>query len=182
HRDHGRGHPGLVHLFERGLGRPVRVGGGGQDGRALEEPLQIRGDIPRWINVVVRVDDPRSGARLRPSGAPGEQHAGSDGGQESENVTARPPALTGMSMDLIHDRAAARATSTRVATRSGVIGSSSIVTPSGASASSTALASAAGAIMRPPSPPPFTPYSVNGDGASPLPISMRGASCAVGSR
>ena len=74
------------------------------------------------------------------------------------------------------------AASTSVASRSGVIGSSAMVTPSGASASSTALASAAGAIMRPPSPPPFTPYSVKGEGVSTCPISMRGTSWAVGSR
>jgi hypothetical protein len=32
--------------------------------------------------------------------------------------------------------------------------------------------------MRPPSPPPFTPYSVKGESVSTWPISMRGTACA----
>jgi hypothetical protein len=43
---------------------------------------------------------------------------------------------------------------------SGVIGISAILMPKGLSASSTALVTAGGATIRPPSPPPLTPYAV----------------------
>src|SRR5947209_2415442 len=49
---------------------------------------------------------------------------------------------------------------------SGVIGNSSILTPKGLSASSTARVTAGGATIRPPSPPPLTPYAVKGEGVT----------------
>ena len=55
-----------------------------------------------------------------------------------------------------------RASASRISARSraGVTGRLSMRTPSGRSASSIAQATAGGATMRPPSPAPFTPYSV----------------------
>src|SRR5262249_35405620 len=64
--------------------------------------------------------------------------------------------------------------------RSGVTGSSLISTPSGASASAMALATAAGAPMVPPSPTPLKPPSVVGEGWSRWITSMGGTSPAVG--
>ena len=54
----------------------------------------------------------------------------------------------------------ARAVQHRLEMRRGVIGECSSSTPSGLSASLTALAIAAGGAMAPPSPMPFTPNSV----------------------
>ena len=51
-------------------------------------------------------------------------------------------------------------------TRSGVHGRSTWTTPSGASASSTALCSAGVATTVPDSPTPFTPSGFQGDGVS----------------
>src|SRR6185369_15004564 len=50
----------------------------------------------------------------------------------------------------------------------------------GASASSTALAMAAGGEMAPPSPTPLTPSGLRGDGYSRCTVSMSGSSIAVG--
>src|SRR5262249_13323657 len=66
--------------------------------------------------------------------------------------------------------------------RSGVIGSSVMRTPSGARASLTAALIAAGAIIRPPSPPPLTPGGVYGDGVATCPIASSGTSIADGIR
>ena len=52
----------------------------------------------------------------------------------------------------------------------------------GASASSTALAMAAGGEMAPPSPMPFTPSGLRGDGYSRCTVSMGGSSMDVGTR
>ena len=51
-------------------------------------------------------------------------------------------------------------------TRRGVTGVSFTSTPKSPSASLTALAMAAGGGMAPPSPSPFTPYSVSGEGVT----------------
>src|SRR5262245_9385119 len=59
-------------------------------------------------------------------------------------------------------------------TRRGVIGVSFTSAPIEASASRTALAIAAGGAMAPPSPMPFTPYSVNAVGVSVWAILMAG--------
>ncbi len=66
--------------------------------------------------------------------------------------------------------------------RSGVIGSSVRRTPNGCSASLTAALIAAGAIIRPPSPPPLTPCGVYGDGVSTWPMVSSGTSIADGIR
>src|SRR6266540_5173240 len=66
--------------------------------------------------------------------------------------------------------------------RSGVTGSSVISIPSGARASATALAMAAGAPMVPPSPTPLKPPRVDGDGCSRCITSTHGSSAAVGIR
>ena len=60
------------------------------------------------------------------------------------------------------------------------IGSSSMRAPKGARASSTARVTAGGAIMRPPSPPPFTPCAVYGEGVWRNATSIRGTSGAPG--
>src|ERR671933_2368238 len=65
---------------------------------------------------------------------------------------------------------------------SGVIGSELMYTPSGRSASATALASAGGVLMQFPSPTPLAPSSVTGDGVSRWSITSRGDSVAVGHR
>src|SRR2546425_155154 len=52
----------------------------------------------------------------------------------------------------------------------------------GASASSTALAMAAGGEMAPPSPIPLMPRGLRGDGYSRCTVSMAGSSMAVGTR
>src|SRR5262249_45036649 len=54
--------------------------------------------------------------------------------------------------------------------------------PNAASASSTALAMAAGGEMAPPSPMPLTPSGLRGDGYSRCTVSMSGSSIAVGTR
>src|SRR6202011_761663 len=59
----------------------------------------------------------------------------------------------------LHAGVFARAASSAAMTRCGVIGRRSIDTPSGRSASLTALAIAAGGPMAPPSPIPFWPNS-----------------------
>ena len=64
----------------------------------------------------------------------------------------------------------------------GVIGSSLILTPSGASASLTALAITAGTVIELASPSPFEPSGVSGEGDSRCAISIPGASTAVGTR
>src|SRR5437588_825689 len=61
-------------------------------------------------------------------------------------------------------------------------GSARTVTPYGASASSTALATAAGPGIAPPSPTPLAPSGVTGEGCSRRPTSMSGTSRAVGFR
>ena len=66
--------------------------------------------------------------------------------------------------------------------RWGVSGSSVISTPSGASASAIAFATAAGAPIVPPSPTPLKPPSVVGDGRSRWCTSIAGTSEAVGTR
>jgi len=53
-------------------------------------------------------------------------------------------------------------------------------TPSGASASSTALAIAAGGEIAPPSPSPFMPSGLRGDGNSRWTVSIAGKSSAFG--
>ncbi|MFD0648521.1 hypothetical protein ACFQ2Y_07435 [Streptomyces malaysiensis subsp. malaysiensis] len=53
-------------------------------------------------------------------------------------------------------------------------------TPVGRSASLTALSTAAGAPMVPPSPAPFAPVSVKAQGVSRWWITTSGISCAVG--
>jgi undecaprenyl-diphosphatase len=65
-------------------------------------------------------------------------------------------------------------------TRSGVSGSDRTTAPKGDSASSTALATAAGPGMDPPSPTPLAPSGVNGEGVSSRPTSISGTSSAVG--
>src|SRR6202049_3341693 len=65
-------------------------------------------------------------------------------------------------------------------TRSGVIVSSKISAPGGASASARALAMAAGAPIVPPSPIPRKPPTVDGDFASRWTVSIDGTSLAVG--
>ena len=62
------------------------------------------------------------------------------------------------------------------------IGSSLTQTPKEARASLMALAIAVGAISRPPSPDPFTPYSVHGDGVCSCSMRMGGASLIEGMR
>ena len=64
----------------------------------------------------------------------------------------------------------------------GVIGSERTTTPRCASASSTALATAAGPGIAPPSPTPLAPSGVTGEGCSSRSTSMRGTSTAVGLR
>ena len=79
----------------------------------------------------------------------------------------------------------APAVASRISSRNriGVIGSPSTFTPNGRSASSTAAAIAGGAPIRPPSPPPLIPNSVNGDGVSTWPTRMfAGTSFSVGIR
>src|SRR3989442_8904041 len=66
--------------------------------------------------------------------------------------------------------------------RSPVTGSSVISIPSGARASATALATAAGAPIVPPSPTPLKPPSVVGEGRSTWWTSIAGTSPAVGTR
>ena len=70
----------------------------------------------------------------------------------------------------------------RAKSRSGRIGRSVIVTPRGASAFSTAEASAAGAAMVPLSAAPLTPSGLSGVGDSMCRISIGGTHGAVGSR
>ena len=65
--------------------------------------------------------------------------------------------------------------------RDGVSGSRVTVTPNGASASATALTTAGGAPIAPPSPTPLYPPGP-GLGVSTWPYSMTGTSAAVGSR
>ena len=55
-------------------------------------------------------------------------------------------------------------------------------TPNGASASSTALAMAAGGEIAPPSPMPLRPSGFRGDGYSRCTVSIGGSSIAVGTR
>ena len=64
--------------------------------------------------------------------------------------------------------------------RAAVTGPSVMRTPNGAKASSIALASAAGGEMAPPSPTPFTPSGLRGDGCSRCTVSMNGSSSARG--
>ena len=63
--------------------------------------------------------------------------------------------------------------------RCGVAGSSIESTPS---ASATAFAIAAGALIVLPSPRPFAPSGVSGEGDSRWPVTTRGSSVAVGGR
>jgi hypothetical protein len=70
-----------------------------------------------------------------------------------------------------------------VATMSaGFTGSSRTRMPYSRRASSMAAETTDGVTMRPPSPPPLMPYSVNGDGVSTCPIRNGGTSLAVGTR
>src|SRR6185295_14614993 len=67
------------------------------------------------------------------------------------------------------------------ASDSGRMGSAVIRTPRARIASATALATAAGAPMVPPSPIPFTPPGMIGEGVSMWPTSKAGTSSALGS-
>src|SRR5262249_15321296 len=75
----------------------------------------------------------------------------------------------------------AHARGLRLTSVSGRMGSVVISTPSGFTASATALAMAAGAPMVPPSPMPLCPPGVSGDGVSRWPRVNDGRSPAVGS-
>src|SRR5919197_1516803 len=66
--------------------------------------------------------------------------------------------------------------------RVGDMGSSVILTPSGASASLTALAITAGTVMELDSPSPLDPSGVSGEGETTWAMSITGASEAVGTR
>ena len=90
-------------------------------------------------------------ARPIPRLAPVTTATGGTGGAGRLTRPRRPQASAARSADRI---------------RSGVIGSSVRRTPSGYSASLTAALMAAGAIIRPPSPPPLTPCGVYGNGVS----------------
>src|SRR5207249_11687908 len=68
----------------------------------------------------------------------------------------------------------------RARTRAGVTGVSVIRTSNGASASSIALAMAAGGEMAPPSPSPLAPSGLRGDGNSRWTVSIGGRSSAFG--
>ena len=61
------------------------------------------------------------------------------------------------------------------------MGSATMRTPSGRTASATALARAAGAPIVPPSPIPLTPPGMRGAGVCRCPISKAGTSSARGS-
>ena len=78
--------------------------------------------------------------------------------------------------------AVARGRSTRLRTAAGISGVRVILAPNGARASSTALAIAAGGEIAPPSPMPFTPSGLRGDGYSRWIVSISGRSVAVGTR
>src|SRR6185503_16830346 len=91
---------------------------------------------------------------------------------EGGGLHAEPPRLA--------RRAAPSAISS--STRDGPRGARVTRTPNGASASSTALAIAAGGEMAPPSPMPLTPRGLRGDGNSRCTVSTSGTSIAVGTR
>ena len=65
--------------------------------------------------------------------------------------------------------------------RCGLSGMSTYVTPSGRSASITALAIAAEEAIVPASPTPLTPSELTGDGVSVRSVSKLGTSAALGS-
>ena len=73
-----------------------------------------------------------------------------------------------------------RAAWSRATTRAADTGVSVTRTPKGASASSTAFAIAAGGEIAPPSPSPFTPRGLRGDGHSRCTVSISGRSSAFG--
>ena len=67
----------------------------------------------------------------------------------------------------------------RSRTRDGPSGTLRTTTPRSASASSTALATAAGDAIAPPYPSPFTPSALSGDGTLTCASANSGASAAV---
>src|SRR4029453_4960758 len=91
---------------------------------------------------------------------------------EGRGLHARPPARPLF----------ARAAPMRSRTVEGPSGARVTRTPKGDSASSTALASAAGGEIAPPSPMPLTPSGFRGDGYSRCTVSMGVSSMAVGTR
>src|SRR5690606_1581182 len=143
--------------------------------------------VARPPRLVARVADPLRGAvreHLEPR-VPGEQrHAREALAREAQDAPLAHGRHGGEDLLLLSfDRHADPCAAGTAATiRSGVIGTSSTNTPSGRSASLTALATAVGAMSRPPSPAPLTPYSVNGEGVSWCSSTMSGTSCIVGSR
>src|SRR5439155_23273581 len=76
--------------------------------------------------------------------------------------------------------AGAVAAAMRARTRHGRAGVSVSRTPSGASASSIAFAIAAGGEIAPPSPSPFMPSGLRGEGNSRWTVSIAGRSLATG--
>jgi len=76
----------------------------------------------------------------------------------------------------------ARASLIKPGIRSGVSGVSRIVIPKGSGAFSTALTTAAGLAIERPSPIPFAPSDVNGEGETMCVTSMSGRSGAIGTR
>src|SRR5262249_18338682 len=76
----------------------------------------------------------------------------------------------------------ARALSMRLSTADGPSGARVTRTSNGRSASSTALAIAAGGEIAPPSPMPLMPSGFRGDGYSRCTVSIAGNSLAVGIR
>ena len=158
----------------RGPGDPG-VGHHGTDRAELPGPAGQR----RHRGLVAHVAAERD---RRPAGLAGRRHrvrqagrvAGPRGdgepgaGQGHRDGAADPPVGAGDHGDRdvrsVHPVVPAARSAARI--RSGVIGSSVRRTPSGASASLTAALMAAGAIIRPPSPPPLMPCGVYGDGVS----------------
>src|SRR5262249_56010902 len=90
------------------------------------------------------------------------------GGGEGLQVRSSPAALR------------ARASSIRLSTTDGPSGARVTLTSNGRSASSMALAIAAGGEIAPPSPMPLMPSGFRGEGYSRCTVSIAGSSLAVG--
>jgi hypothetical protein len=101
-----------------------------------------------------------------------------------EAVNARPPPEGAGSAACARGRDGAGSSKPmRPSTRSGVSGRRrSAKSPSGESASATALATHTGVLMLLPSPRPLAPRGVNGDGVSLCRITASGTSQLVGTR
>src|SRR5262249_20147650 len=181
--DRGMRHRGKDFLEERGpRPRPAleiplaRQSAHGERASALPEPAQLAAVI----------DIHERGRPGKPKSQHGEEAlaAGKDFGLVSVS-TERRHGVGGILRHHVVERSRLHvvfAASMSPTTTDGPSGVRVTRTLTGASASSTALAMAAGGEMAPPSPMPLMPKGLRGEGYSRCTVSMAGSSIAVGTR